>query len=109
MSRPHTQSHIFRKSVREAFQAVSGCVEAQPLLTQLDLSFTGLSSMLAAATPKPLATDERNDDIDMQPDKAVSADAVARAFELSLEGLPEDEREARKQKFWEFVEEESRV
>ena len=62
--------------------------------------------MLAAATPTPATTDGRNDDIDMQPDtdRDISADAVA--FERSVEGLPEDEREAKKQKFREFVEEE---
>ena len=46
-SRPRILSHIFKKFVREGFQALSGSVEAQPLLTQLELAFTGLSSMLA--------------------------------------------------------------
>ena len=94
-----------RTFLRDAFQALSGCVEAQPLLTQLESAFTGLSSMLATATPTPAATDVRNDDIDMQPD-TLPTDAHARAFERTLEGLSEEEREAKKQKFWEFVDEE---
>ena len=99
-----------QKSVREAFQDLSGSVEAQPLISQLGTAFTGLSSLLAAATPTPPATDAR-DDIDVQPDldRAISVDAVARAFENSLEGLPEDERGAQKQKFEEYVEQERRV
>ena len=43
-----------RNSVREAFQALSGSVEAQPLISQLETAFTGLSSLLAAATPTPM-------------------------------------------------------
>ena len=62
---------------RDAFQALSGCVEVQPLLSQMASAFTG---MLAAVTPTPAATDERNDDIDMQPDKGLTVEAVARAL-----------------------------
>ena len=40
-----------QKSVREAFQALCGSVEAQLLISHLETSFTGLSSLLAAATP----------------------------------------------------------
>ena len=95
--------------MREAFQALSGSVEAQPLLSQLELASTGLSSMLAAATPTLPATHAGNDDIDMQPDKAISAEVLARAYARPPEGLPEDEREAKKEKFVEIVEEERRV
>ena len=59
-----------QKSLRDAFQALYGCVEAQPLLAQLESAFTGLSGMLEVATPTPPATDARNDDINMQPDKS---------------------------------------
>ena len=102
---PDSVTHL-QKSARDALQALSGCVEAQPLLTQLELAFTGLSS--AAATPTPPAADVRNDDIDMHPEK-VSADALARASERSLEGLPNEEREAKKLKFQELVDEERGV
>ena len=68
-----------QKSLSDAFQALSGCVEAQPLLSQMESAFTGLSGMLAAATPTPVATDERNDDIDTQPDEWLTVEAVARA------------------------------
>ena len=98
-----------QKSLGEAFHSLPGSVEAQPLLSQLELAFTGTSSMLAAATPTPPATDARNNDIDMQPDKVLSVEAVARACARSLEGLPEDESEAKKQKFVEYVEQERRV
>ena len=87
--------------MREAFQALSGSVEAQPLISQWETAFTGLSSLLAAATPTPTAIDAR-DDIDMQPDKDRAISTEARAFERSLEGLPEEEREAKKQKFVEL-------
>ena len=96
--------------MREAFQALSGSVEAQPLISQLETAFTGLSSLLAAATSMPPANDAR-DDIDMQPDKekAISNEAMAMAFERSLEGLPEEERGAKKAKIVEYVEQERRV
>ena len=99
-----------QKSVRAAFKALPlwKCCSSAPPNTAGNAS-TGLSSMLAAAAPTPQATDACNDDIDMLPDKAISAEAVAWAFERSQEGLPEDEREAKKQKFVEFVEEERRV
>ena len=99
-----------RNSVREAFQALSGSVEAQPLVSQLQTAFKGLSSLLAAATPTPPAVDTR-DDIDVQPDRdsAMSTEAMDKAFERSLEGLLEEEREAKKQKFVEYVEQERRV
>ena len=90
-----------QKSVREAFQALSGSVEAQPLISQLESGFTGLSSMLVAATPTPQATDAR-DDIDMQLDED-------RDFERSLEGLSADDRELKKAKFARYVDEERRV
>ena len=97
-------------TVREAFQAFFGNLEAQPLISQLETAFTGLSSLLAAATPTPPAADVR-DDIDMQPDKekAISNEAMARAFERSMKGLPEEEREAKKAKFVEYVEQERHV
>ena len=98
-----------QKSVRDAFQALSGCVEAQPLLTQLESASTGLSSMLVAATPTPAATDARIDDVDMQPDTGLTAEAVARAYARSLEGLPEDESVAKKQKFKDIIEQERQV
>ena len=99
-----------RNIVCEALQALSGNLEAQPPISQLETAFTGVSSSLAAATPTPPAADVR-DDIDMQPDKekAISIEAMARAFERSLEGLPEEEHEAKKAKFVEYVEQERRV
>ena len=42
-----------QSNVRAAFQALSGNPEAQPLIAQLETAFTGLSSLLAAATPTP--------------------------------------------------------
>ena len=101
-----------QKTVREAFQALSGNLKAQPFTYLLETAFTGLSSLLAAATPTPMATDVR-DDIDLQTDKGKAtsneAMAVARAFERSLEGLPEDEREAKKAKMVQYVEKEKHV
>ena len=72
----------------------------RPLISQLETGFTGFSSLLAAVTPTPPAIDAR-DDIDMQPDKdrAISTEAMAGASERSLERLPEEEGEAKKQKF----------
>ena len=96
-----------QSNVRAAFQALSGNPEAQPLISQLETAFTGLSSLLAAATPTPWATDVRDDeDVQQDKEKAFSheAMAVARAFERSLEGLPEEEREAKKAKMVEFDE-----
>ena len=66
--------------------------------------FTGLSTLLPAATPTPLETEER-DDIDVQPDTP-STDVFARAFARTLEGFLVEEREAKKQKFQEVVDEE---
>ena len=65
--------------------------------------------MLAAATLTLAATDGRNDDIDMQPDKELTVEAVARAYTRSLEGLPDDESEAKKRKFVEYIEQERQV
>ena len=42
-----------QKSVREAFHALSGSVEAQPLLSQLELAFTGLLSTLRRPHCRP--------------------------------------------------------
>ena len=50
-----------------------------------------------------------NDDIDMQPDKVLSVEAVAQAHARSLEGFPEHESEAKKQKSKEIAEQERRV
>ena len=67
---------------------LSGNVEAQPLISQLETAFTGLSSLPAAATPTPPAIDAR-DDIDMQPDKerAIRNEAMARGLR-ALVGRP---------------------
>ena len=51
-----------QSNVRAAFQALSGNPEAQPLISQLETAFTGLSSLLAPATPTPMATDVRDDE-----------------------------------------------
>ena len=56
LSRPQILSHTF---LREVFQALSGGSKPSPLLSQLELACKGLSSMLAAATPIPRATDAR--------------------------------------------------
>ena len=93
-------------SLRDAFHPLENSAEALPLLSQLQSVFTSLSGMLAAATPTPAAVEELPDDVDMKPDKGLSAEAAARAFARSLEGLPEEESEAKKQKFKEFVDEE---
>ena len=96
-----------QSNVRAAFQALSGNPEAQPLIAQLETVFTGLSSLLAAATPTPMATDARDDaELQSGKEKDISHEAlaVARAFERSLEGLPEEEREAKKAKMVEYVE-----
>ena len=93
--------------MRAAFQALSGNPEAQPLIAQLETAFTGLSSLLAAATPTPMATEVRDDEelqLDKEKDISHEALAVARAFERSLQGLPEEEREAKKAKMVEYVE-----
>ena len=67
-----------QNTVREAFQVLSGNLDAQPLISQLETSFTLLSSLFA--TPTPVATAVR-DDIDLQQDeeKAISNEAL-RAF-----------------------------
>ena len=101
-----------QSNVREAFQALSGNPEAQPLIAQLETAFTGFSSLLAAATPTPMATEVRDDeDLQQDKEKAISneAVAVARAFERSLQGLPDEEREAKKAKIVEYVEQERQV
>ena len=106
----HEVSRLIQSSSSKvAFQALSVCVEAQPLLSLVESSFAGLSGMLAAATLTLAATDGRNDDIDMQPDKELTVEAVARAYTRSLEGLPDDESEAKKQKFVEYIEQERQV
>ena len=105
--KPSDTVSSLQSNVRATFQALSGNPEAQPLIAQLELAFTGLSGQLAAATPTPMATEVRDDE-DLQPDKekgiSHEALAVARAFERSLQGLPEEEREAKKAKMVEFVE-----
>ena len=104
MSSPQIRSHIHR--------ATGPFWESQPLIAQLETAFTGLSSLLAAATPTPMATEVRDDE-ELQPDKEKDISheglAVARAFERSLEGLPEEEREAKKAKMVEYVEQARQV
>ena len=92
-------THLWN-NVREAFQALSGNPEAQPLIAQLETAFTGLSSLLAAATPTPVATDVR-DDTDMQPDKekATSNEAMARALERSF-ACPRRNTRPKRQRWW---------
>ena len=78
----------------------------------MESAFTGLSGLLAAATPTPMATEVRDDEelqLDKEKDISHEALAVARAFERSLQGLPEEEREAKKAKMVEFVEQARQV
>ena len=93
-----------QSNVRAEFQTFSGNPEAQPLISQLEIAFTSLSSFLW----RPMCDDE---DLQQNKEKAISheAMAVARAFERSLEGLPDEEREAKKAKMVEHVEEERQV
>ena len=112
LTKPSDPVSNLQSNVRAAFQALSGNPEAQPLIAQLESAFTVLSSLLAAATPTPMATEVRDDE-ELQPDKekdiSHEALAVARAFERSLQGLPEEEREAKKAKMVEFVEQAMQV
>ena len=101
-----------QSNVRAACQALSGNPEAQPLIAQLETAFTGLSSLLAAATPTPMATEVRDDEeLQLDKEKDISHEVldVARAFERSLQGLPEEEREAKKAKMVEYVEQARQV
>ena len=102
-----------QSNVRAAFQALSGNPEAQPLIAQLETAFTGLSSLVAAATPTPMATEVRGDEelllLDKEKDISHEALAFARTFERSLLGLPEEEREAKKAKMVEYVEQARQV
>ena len=100
-----------QSNVRAAFQALSGNPEAQPLIAQLESTFKGLSGLLAAATPTPMATEVRDEELQLDKEKDTSHEAlaVARAFERSLQGLPEEEREAKKAKMVEFVEQARQV
>ena len=67
-----------QSNVRAAFQALSGNPEAQPLISQLETAFTGLSSLLAAAMPTPMATDVRDDEeLQQDKEKATSYEAMA--------------------------------
>ena len=96
-----------QSNVREAFQAVSGKPEAQPFIAQMETALAGLPGLLAIATPTPMATDVCDDeDLQVGKENDISNDAlaVARAFQRSLEGLAEEEREAKKAKFPELVE-----
>ena len=87
--------------------SLSGNPEAQPLIAQLETAFTGLSSLLAAATPTPRATEERdNEELQLDKEKDISHEAlaVARAFERSLFLCPRKSDEAKKAKMVELVE-----
>ena len=93
--------------MRETFQAVSGKSEAQPLFAQIETAFAGLASLLAAATPTPMATDAPDDqELQMDKERDPSHDGLAwaRSCQRSLEGLPEEEREAKKAKIAELLE-----
>ena len=100
-----------QNNVREAFQALSGNLEAQPLISRLETAFTGLSSLLAAATPTPMVNDMRRHRRAAGQREGLSerSNGVARALKRSLEGLPEEEREAKKAKIVEYVEKERHV
>ena len=94
-------------SLRDSFQVLSGRDEAGPLLAQLENAFAGLSSMLAEATPTPMATDGLDDqDLQMDKESDIANDKLAldRMVQRSCEGLPEDEREAKKAKIAQFAE-----
>ena len=62
LTKPSDPVSNLQSNVRAAFQALSGNPEAQPLIAQLETAFTGLSSLLAAATPTPMATKGRDDE-----------------------------------------------
>ena len=112
LTKPSDPVSNLQSNVRAAFQALSGNPEAQPLIAQLETAFTGLSSLLAAATPTPMAADVRDDEeLQLEKEKDISHEALAfaRVFERSLQGLPEEEREAKKAKMVEYVEQERQV
>ena len=87
------------KALRDTFQAFPAHGEAKTLITQLDAAVTGLSGLLAAATPTPPATDCSND-VDMA---VLANEAYTRAFFWLLgdeeADLTDQEREAKKQNF----------
>ena len=95
-----------QNNVREAFQVVSDKPEAQPFIAPMETALAGLSGLLAIATPTPMATDVGDDkDLQMGDASELSSDAIAaaRTYQRSLEGLPEEEREAKKAKFAELT------
>ena len=62
LSKPSDPVTHLQSNVRAPFQAFSGNPEAQLVIAQLETAFTDLSSLLAAATPTPMATDVRDDE-----------------------------------------------
>ena len=112
LTKPSDPVSNLQSNVRAAFQALSGNPEAQPLIAQLETAFTALSSLLAAATLTPMATEVRDDEelqLDKEKDISHEACAFARAFERSLQVLPEEEREVKKAKMVEYVEQARQV
>ena len=95
------------QNVRETFQSVSGNSEAQSLFAQIESAFAGLASLVAAATPTPMATDVPDDqELQMDKESDISNDTLAldRIIQRSVEGLPAEEREAKKAKIAELLE-----
>ena len=88
--------------MRETLQAVSGKSEAQLLSAQIESAFAGLASLVAAATPTPMATDGP-DDQELQMDKERETSSTRSWRQRSLEALPEEEREAKKAKIAEIL------
>ena len=103
LAKPSDRVTHLQSNVRVAFQALSGNPEAQPLIAQLETAFTGLHSLLAAATPTPMAIEVRDDE-ELQPGKEKNisheALAVATAFERSLEACPRKSERPRRQRWW---------
>ena len=97
MSRPRILSHIFKSPC--AMRSRPSLVVLKPSLSSHSWIWHSKACQACWRLLRPhrqLRT-RATTIFDMQPDKAVSADAVARAFR-TLEGLPEDEREATEQR-----------
>ena len=106
MSSLQIQSPIYKATRERRSRPFLVNPEAQPLIAQLESAFTGLSGLLAVATPTPMATEVRdNEELQLDKEKGISHEALAfaRAFERSLQGLPDEEREAKKAKMVEYA------
>ena len=94
-----------QKSLRDAFQALSGSVEAQPSPLTDGIGFHRHADGGNAPSGGHRQAQRRHRHA---ANKGLTVEAAARACTRSLEGLP-DESEAKKQKFVEYIEQERRV